>query len=571
MQQMRRILLTLMGLIVGAAMLWAQNTPVVLLANPAEGGTLTGAGSYDKGAIVTVTAEAALNYVFLNWTNTHDEVLSNDEEYVFLKSATPDTVIANFQYSPVYYRLTLMATPTEGGSISSGSGIYMPGTQVTVKASCASYFTFDGWYRPDGTKLSSNINYQYTTREQTDTLWAHFTFNPNSPGEPSEPPAPVVPEPEPEKFQLTAVAVPSEGGSVSGSGTYTAGTKVNMWANTNSNFTFTGWYRPDGTKVSNNQNFQYTTRDQADTLQARYTFNPGSPGDPAEPVMPEPEPEKYPLTLQSVPSEGGSVSGGGSYAAGTKVNLWANTYSNFTFTGWYRPDGTKVSNNQNFQYTTRDQADTLQARYTFNPGSPGDPAMPVDKMYSLYMIKRTGKPGDHIHMPVYLSTVDPLGNISFRLTFPNQMPPELNEISVSAEAQGYTVGIQMVNATTYVFNLTGGTTSAGTTALLTLTVPIPSNIQTGITYPVAIDQATVWLMDNTSISPSTRDGRIAVNKIGDINGDGLINLSDKEALIEWLLDYSKDNTYEEVYDVNNDGKIDVRDALRILEIIAGQQ
>ena len=119
---MRRIILILLWAVTGG-MLWAQNTPLVLLANPEEGGTLTGAGNYDKGIMVNVSAQAAIDYIFLSWTTTKGDTLSTDEEFLFRKNETTDTLIANFQYSPVYYRLTLMATPTEGGSISSGSGI----------------------------------------------------------------------------------------------------------------------------------------------------------------------------------------------------------------------------------------------------------------------------------------------------------------------------------------------------------------------------------------------------------------------------------------------------------------
>ena len=437
---------------------------------------------------------------------------------------------------------------------------------MTVKATRNTNFVFEGWYR-DGVKLSNSINYNYTTRAQTDTLWAHFTFDPTSPAEPSEPP---VPEPEPVTYPLTLVVVPSEGGSTSGSGSYTAGSKPTLRAYTNSNFTFDGWYRTNGTRISTNQNFQYTTLEQADTLQARYTFNPGSPGDPAEPVMPEPEPEKFPLTLVVVPSEGGSTSGSGSYAAGSTPTLRAYTNSNFTFDGWYRTNGTRISTNQNYQYTTLDHADTLQARYTFNPGSPGDPAEPIEKEYSFYMIKRTGKPGDRLHMPVYLSAMEPLRNISFRLIFPSNLLPDINEVPISAKAQGYTVSIQQVNSTTYSFNLSGGTTEAGTTAIVTLTIPIPNVITTGVTYPVSFDQVSAQLQSGTYISPSTKDGKIGVNKIGDINGDGIVDLTDKEALIVWILKQTDDSNYEEVYDVNNDEVIDVRDALRILEIIASQ-
>ncbi len=54
---------------------------------------------------------------------------------------------------------------------------------------------------------------------------------------------------------------------------------------------------------------------------------------------------------------------------------------------------------------------------------------------------------------------------------------------------------------------------------------------------------------------------------GDVNDDGEITLADKVALINWLL-MQDDDAYDPLYDVNDDGVVDVRDALRILELIA---
>ena len=59
-----------------------------------------------------------------------------------------------------------------------------------------------------------------------------------------------------------------------------------------------------------------------------------------------------------------------------------------------------------------------------------------------------------------------------------------------------------------------------------------------------------------------------IEMLGDVNEDGVVDLNDKQTIIEWILAQQDDNAYEEKYDVNDDGVVDVRDALRILEIIA---
>ena len=62
-------------------------------ANPADGGTVTGAGTYNIGETVTLVAEAnvGLQYYFVRWSENGDEV-STDEEYTFVAETSRDLV-----------------------------------------------------------------------------------------------------------------------------------------------------------------------------------------------------------------------------------------------------------------------------------------------------------------------------------------------------------------------------------------------------------------------------------------------------------------------------------------------
>ena len=51
-------------------------------ADPQEGGTIAGAGTYDIGTEATLTATAATDFVFVYWTE-NDEIVSEDAEYTF--------------------------------------------------------------------------------------------------------------------------------------------------------------------------------------------------------------------------------------------------------------------------------------------------------------------------------------------------------------------------------------------------------------------------------------------------------------------------------------------------------
>ena len=68
-------------------------------ANPAKGGTVTGAGEYKKGENVTVTATANPGYTFVNWTKKGTQV-STAATYSFTATASSD-LVANFEKDPV--------------------------------------------------------------------------------------------------------------------------------------------------------------------------------------------------------------------------------------------------------------------------------------------------------------------------------------------------------------------------------------------------------------------------------------------------------------------------------------
>lgn len=90
-------------------------------ANPAVGGTVTGGGTYNENASVTVTATANNYYTFVKWTENGEQV-STDASYTF--TATSDrTLVAEFE--EVIY--TVQIEPGESGDI---MGIVVQSTTI---------------------------------------------------------------------------------------------------------------------------------------------------------------------------------------------------------------------------------------------------------------------------------------------------------------------------------------------------------------------------------------------------------------------------------------------------------
>lgn len=87
-----------------------------------------------------------------------------------------------------------------------------------------------------------------------------------------------------------------------------------------------------------------------------------------------PEPQaQYALTLQAFPTTGGTVSGGGKYAKGTRVSVRASAQTGFRFDGWYDIAGEIVSSSANFYYVMDSKSVALTARFTYDPSNPDEP------------------------------------------------------------------------------------------------------------------------------------------------------------------------------------------------------
>jgi hypothetical protein len=95
---------------------------IIATANPAEGGTLFGAGSYLEGALCTLTAIANPGYAFTNWVQ-EGTVVSTESSYTFTVTQNADFV-ANFTAMPITQTVELVEgwtwyTPTVQTNIES--------------------------------------------------------------------------------------------------------------------------------------------------------------------------------------------------------------------------------------------------------------------------------------------------------------------------------------------------------------------------------------------------------------------------------------------------------------------
>lgn len=154
--------------------------PLELQSCPAEGGTTTGAGGYNAGQSVTVTATPRPGYLWRNWTTggCGGTVVSTDPSYTFTMPSSATTLYANFDVDTVTHQVNLNACT--GGTVS-GAGSYAHGVQVTVTATPAAGYWFVNW-TTDGcggsAVVSTSKTYSFTMPANDVTLYASFTKNP---------------------------------------------------------------------------------------------------------------------------------------------------------------------------------------------------------------------------------------------------------------------------------------------------------------------------------------------------------------------------------------------------------
>ncbi len=141
---------------------------LTLQAVPTTGGTVTGAGEYQAGTEVTITATANTGYRFVNWTKGGVEV-STEASYIYTMPAQAVTLVANFE---ALYALTLEANPTTGGTVT-GAGNYAAGAEVSVSATATTGYQFVNWTK-GGVEVSSQASFTYTMPAQAVTLVANF-------------------------------------------------------------------------------------------------------------------------------------------------------------------------------------------------------------------------------------------------------------------------------------------------------------------------------------------------------------------------------------------------------------
>ena len=139
---------------------------IAATANPADGGTISGAGVYNANVTATLTATPAENYEFVNWTE-NGQVVATTATFSFTVTANR-TLVANFEEVTASYTITAVANPEEAGTVS-GAGVYEEGETVVLMAVAAAGYEFVNWTEGDAIVATTPV-YSFVAAADRDLI-----------------------------------------------------------------------------------------------------------------------------------------------------------------------------------------------------------------------------------------------------------------------------------------------------------------------------------------------------------------------------------------------------------------
>ena len=333
------------------------NYTITVTANPAEGGIVSGGGEYLQGDECTVTATPAAGYLFVNWTVNGSQV-STDAEYTFIVTGNRN-LEAHFVEIPQgyhwYVNPQLYANNIGVTGIIQIDSVVQNSLYLEVGAFCGNecrgrekpmelfnplvghnvYLVFLQVYGDPGDQITFRL-YDHIFGEEPDLICTNsmvftvggdtgdiinpylFNFLSVSP------------------FEITAMANPVEGGTVSGAGTYDMGSTCTLTATANPGYTFTNWTTEDGIVVTENPELSFTV-----TEDASYTANFTQ--------------SIYEITAVAVPALAGEITGTGEYLYGETCTLTVIPSVFYEFIHWEK-DGVEVATETSFSFFVTENA-----------------------------------------------------------------------------------------------------------------------------------------------------------------------------------------------------------------------
>ncbi len=283
-------------------------------ASPSEGGRVRGAGFYQKGSEVVLTAVANPGYEFDHWLMDGEQLTGAPARYSFIAD---ESHLFEAVFRKVNEYTVNISSSLPGAGFISGGGTFNEGTRVTVFAIPKVDYRFVGWTE-NGNVVSSDLSYSFTL-DRDRNLVANFA----------------------KVHYLGLEAEPKVGGRIEGRGYYGAGSVVNVKAIPSYGYRFDRWTE-GGVVFGHGSSFDLTI-ERSYALVAHFV-------------------KAHQVTISLGEFDGGSVSGEGVHDVGATVTVRAEPYEGYVFSMWTR-NGVKVSEEPEYSFTMPDEPVELVAHF----------------------------------------------------------------------------------------------------------------------------------------------------------------------------------------------------------------
>ena len=273
--------------------------------SPAGSGAVNGAGIYDEGETINLSAEPYPSYVFVNWTLNGD-IVSEALQFDYLMPDFDVHFIANFSY--IGFELDLLSFPTEAGQLN-GAGFYDAGEQVNISAVENPGFYFLNWTL-NNSIISNQPAFVYTMPPTNTLLQANFVHM---------------------EFTLDLLVMPENSGEAEGAGNYNAGEMVTIIASPSTGYEFDNWTL-NGVVFGDTETFTFEMPLNDLTLTANFSL------------------QEFDILAESNNLVFGDVTGSGIYEYGTTATLNGIANPGYYFVLWTE-NNEAVSYDESYSFT----------------------------------------------------------------------------------------------------------------------------------------------------------------------------------------------------------------------------
>ncbi len=331
---------------------FAVNYTINASANPTNGGSIAGTGSYPQGTAATLTATSQTGYMFANWTE-NGTVVSTDNPYTF-EVTGPRTLVANFSaLQPHWTSPTMQTTMTYTGYVAIDGvtqnvdylelgafcGDECRGSVLPLRANngmCLYFMSIAGENNGDlisfrlydhrlqqELDLHSTCDLVYVAEDHYAGFYEYSFIS---------------------RVQINATSDPLEGGTMTGQGGHFPGLEATLTATPNTGYSFVNWTL-DGEVVSTDASYTFTVTEAADYV-AHFSLN------------------SYAIGATADPEGAGTIEGTGTYNHFESCTLTATAATGYTFINWTL-DGEEVATEPSFTFQVSGTADYV-AHFSLN-------------------------------------------------------------------------------------------------------------------------------------------------------------------------------------------------------------